>query len=119
MTVISGDSNKIRQPITFLLLAIALLISGTLTSAAQEKKSEPKKADVTFTVNMHCDNCKTRIEKALIWEKGVKDLDIKLKETTVRITFDPRKTGKEKLQHIIKELGYTCEINEPQTANSE
>jgi hypothetical protein len=34
---------------------------------AQKKKTE----EVTFAVNMHCDNCKAKIERALTWHKGI------------------------------------------------
>ncbi|MDR3365967.1 MAG: heavy-metal-associated domain-containing protein, partial [Prevotellaceae bacterium] len=92
-----------------------LLLACAVASNAQESKEAPqkKKAEVTFSVNMHCDNCRARIEKVVTWEKGVKDLEVKLTAKTVRIVFDPRKTTAEKLQGVIKDLGYTCEISEP------
>jgi copper chaperone CopZ len=71
----------------------------------QKKKTE----EVTFAVNMHCDNCKAKIEQALTWYKGVKDLEVKLKTLTVRVRFDPRKTSAKDIQQAITALGYTCE----------
>ncbi|MDR0700600.1 MAG: heavy-metal-associated domain-containing protein [Tannerella sp.] len=96
------------------LLIFAVVLSCAIASNAQENKDEQKKkrVDITFSVNMYCDNCKARIEKALIWEKSVKDLEVKLKEKTVRVVFDPRKTTAEKFQNLIKDLGYTCEISD-------
>ncbi|MDR2383857.1 MAG: heavy-metal-associated domain-containing protein, partial [Prevotellaceae bacterium] len=96
-----------------LLILTGILLVSVVTSTAQDNKKEEqkkKKTEVTFSVNMHCDKCKARIEKTVTWEKGVKDLDVKLKDQTVRIVFDPRKTTKEKLQKTITDLGYTCEI---------
>jgi copper chaperone CopZ len=72
---------------------------------ATQKKTE----DVTFAVNMHCDNCKARIERALTWHKGVKDLEVKLKALTVRVRLDSRKTSAQDIQQAITALGYTCE----------
>jgi copper chaperone CopZ len=96
------------------LLILAGMILACVASNAQEKKDAEtkKKSEVTFSVGMHCEKCKARIEKNITWEKGVKDLEVKLKEKTVRIVFDPRKTTKEKLQTAIKDLGYTCELFE-------
>ena len=48
-----------------------------------------------------------------MWEKSVRDLEGRLKDKTVRIVFDPRKTTTEKLQDLIRDLGYTCEISYP------
>lgn len=98
--------------IKLFVLAGLLSVSLVAASAQDGKKDESKKkkTEVTFSVNMHCDNCKARIEKTVTWEKGVKDLDVKLQDKTVRIVFDPRKTTKEKLQTAITDLGYSCEI---------
>jgi copper chaperone CopZ len=100
---------------TKLLLAGILLfcVAGLYAQDNKKDESKKKKTEVTFSVNMHCDNCKARIEKTITWAKGVKDLEVKLKEKTVRVVFDPRKTSKEKLQTAIKDLGFTCEIPEP------
>jgi copper chaperone CopZ len=91
---------------------LVLFLCCVGASVAQEHKKEKKKAEITFLVNMHCDKCQARIEKAMMWEKSVKDLEVKLKEKTVRIVFDPCKTTAEKLQNLIKDLGYTCEVSE-------
>jgi copper chaperone CopZ len=71
--------------------------------------TQKKTEEVIFVVNMHCDNCKVRIERALTWHKGVKDLEVKLKALTVRVRFDPRKTSIQDIQQAITALGYTCE----------
>jgi copper chaperone CopZ len=78
----------------------------------KREKGVPKKKteEVTFAVNMHCDNCKAKIERALTWHKGVKDLEVKLKALTVRVRFDTRKTSIQEIQQAITALGYTCEL---------
>jgi copper chaperone CopZ len=100
---------------TKLLILAGILLSCIIGLNAQDNKKEvqkKKKDEVTFSVNMHCDNCKAKIEKTLTWEKGVKDLDTKLEKKTVRIIFDPRKTTKEKLQKVIEDMGYKVTIPE-------
>lgn len=104
---------KIFDMKTKLLVLSAMLLLFAVAADAQENEQKKKKTEVTFSVNMHCDNCKARIEKSITWAKGVKNLEIKLKAKTVRIVFDPRKTTKENLQKIIENLGYTCEISVP------
>jgi copper chaperone CopZ len=79
---------------------------GGEDKGVQKKKTE----EVTFAVNMHCDNCKARIERALTWHKGVKDLEVKLKALTVRVRFDTRKTSIQDIQQAITALGYSCEL---------
>jgi copper chaperone CopZ len=96
-----------------LLILAGMLLTCVVANAQEDKDAEKKKkTEVTFSVGMHCEKCKARIERNITWEKGVKDLDIKLKEKTVRIVFDPRRTTKEKLQTAIEDLGYTCKISD-------
>jgi copper chaperone CopZ len=100
---------------TKLLILAGIILSCVVGLNAQDNKKDTqkkKKTEVTFSVNMHCDKCKTNIEKTLTWEKGVKDIETKLQKKTVRIVFDSKKTTKEKLKKVIEDLGYTCEIKE-------
>jgi copper chaperone CopZ len=93
-----------------LLLFMGLALC--LTSNAQESGDKAKKKNsekVTFAVNMHCENCKARIEKNISWEKGVKDLTVDLEKNTVTIVYNPQKTTEEKLKKAVEKLGYTCE----------
>jgi copper chaperone CopZ len=83
--------------------------------AAQDKKAEKKKKteEVTFSVNMTCDNCKAKIERHISWEKGVKDLKVNLDKKQVTVKYDPAKTTEEKLKEAINALEFTCEKTEP------
>jgi copper chaperone CopZ len=99
---------KLKRLVT---VALAILVSLAALDA-QEKKEQPQKKkseDVTFDVNMFCENCKAKIEKNISWEKGVKDLTVDLEKKTVKIVYDPKKTTEEKLKKAVEKLGYTCE----------
>jgi copper chaperone CopZ len=84
-------------------------VAGNNINDKEKAVTQKKTEEVTFAVNMHCDNCKARIERALTWHKGVKDLEVKLKALTVRVRFDSRKTSVQDIQQAITTLGYTCE----------
>ena len=89
--------------------ALALLLCLTLN--AQNAPEKTKKSEtVVFSVGMHCENCKKRIENNIGFEKGVKDLIANLQAQTVTIKYDKRKTTPETLQQAIIKLGYSCEI---------
>jgi copper chaperone CopZ len=94
------------------LLTLCVFSLLTFTSSLVWADS-PNAGEVLFSVDMHCESCKNKIEKALRWHKGVKDLSIKLKELTVRVRFDPRKTSPLDLQAAIEALGYTCLVIPP------
>jgi copper chaperone CopZ len=104
-------------------MLVAFMFAGTTFQAQDsikpvEKKEEVKKTDkkkktedVTFVVNMTCENCKARIEKHITWEKGVKNLKVNLDKKTVEISYDQKKTDEAALKKAIEALGYTCEVS--------
>ena len=97
-----------------ILLGVFLCLSTTVFDLqAQNKDKKKKMEEVVFLTNLHCENCKKKIEKNISWEKGVKDLRVDLDEKKVIILYDPAKTNSENLQAAIEKLGYTCEIVEP------
>ena len=96
-----------------ILLGMFLCLSTTIFDLqAQNKDKKKKTEEVVFLAGIDCENCKKKIEKNISWEKGVKDLRVKLDEKKVTILYDPSKTTPENLQAAIEKLGYTCEIIE-------
>ena len=84
-----------------LVLLIALLLGAWTTAEAK-----PEKKTVSFIVNMHCEKCKEKIERNLAYEKGVLDLKVVLKDKTVTVTYDAKKTDEKKLADALQKLGY-------------
>lgn len=80
----------------FIALFTFILVSGMF--AKNEK--------VVFSVSMDCISCQKKIEKNIAFEKGVKALDVQLKENTVAVTYDDTKTDIAKLQKGFKKIGY-------------
>jgi len=92
---------------------------GVLRETPKENKTPKTKvakkkqaAEVTFKVNMTCENCKKRIEKHIAWEKGVKDLTVNLDEKLVTVKYDGKKTDEASLKKAIEGLGYVAEKKE-------
>lgn len=65
-----------------------------------------KNEKVVFSVSMDCISCQKKIEKNIAFEKGVKALDVDLKDNTVAVTYDDTKTDISKLQKGFKKIGY-------------
>lgn len=92
----------------FRLFATLVLVAflGTLTLNAQTKKLKKNEAEVTYSVNLHCESCQKKVEAALPYVKGVKDLKVDLEGQKIWLVYDIRKTSKEKLAEELKKLGY-------------
>lgn len=93
----------------FLFFNLFTFLFCASVAYAGDGKKQSTVQTVTFSVNMHCENCKKKIEGTVGWEKGVKDLKANLNDKTVTIKYDSSKTTPEKLQQGIKKLGYSAE----------
>ena len=99
-----------KKFLAFIIVA-AMAVSSAFAadSAADQKRGKKSKAElkeVTWTVNLHCENCVEKVNENLAFEKGVKDLKVSLEEGTVYIKYDSSKTSEETLAAAMKKLGY-------------
>lgn len=85
-----------------LIIALALLLAG---SASAQKKS----AELDIVSSTVCDMCKETIEKELIYEKGVKKVNVDLTTSTVHVEYDAKKNTPEKLRGALIKLGYAAD----------
>ena len=107
-----NNSNSKKSPLGDLgvksVFMLALLFSVSVAAQAQTEK----KKTVTFNVEMHCISCQQKIERNLAYEKGVLDLKVSYKESTVIVTFNPAKTDEKQLMEALKKLGYEVTLKE-------
>lgn len=85
--------------------AEAALFEGFVT----EKPADKNVDEVVFATNMHCDKCVNKLNENLAFIKGVKDLKVSLKDQTIKIKYDKRKTDEKTLADAIKKLGYKAD----------
>ena len=93
-----------------LTLAVPCALAEVPTSEyAAEMPADKNVSEVVFSTNMHCDKCVNKLNENLSFVKGVKDLKVSLKDQTIRIKYDNRKTNEKTLADVIKKLGYKAE----------
>ena len=92
------------RTIGIIILATIMSLGICSKMYAQNKNNE---TEVTFSVNVHCDQCKKKIMNSLPFEKGVIDMKVDVAKKEAWIKFDSKKTDKEKLQKAFEKLGYT------------
>lgn len=85
------------------LITIAL-IATALLGRAQDKEAPLAMLDVR--TSSICDMCEKTIEEGVIYEKGVKSVDVDLATNLVHVSYDPKKTSPEKIRTAITKLGY-------------
>ncbi len=93
---------------TITVIAVALF-SLTLNGQNTNTKNQ-KDGEILFTTDLHCENCVKKIEAALPFVKGVKDMKISLKDKTIWIKYSKSKTNEAILAKAIEEIGYKVEV---------
>lgn len=95
-------------------MSLLVFVFGSMSVHAQEtvqqKKKDKKTEQLVCWVSMDCENCKSKIEKNIAYEKGVKDMKVDLDTKLVTITYRSDKTTPEKLEKAIQDLGFKTEV---------
>mgnify|MGYP000936652375 CR=1 FL=1 len=92
--------------LTFATLTLATMALGSSPTPAEKGK---KTETVRIQSSTVCDMCETTIEENMIYEKGVKKVEVDLTTASVSITFDPRKTDPAVLRTALTKLGYSAD----------
>ncbi len=88
----------------FLTAVIAAFACAVQVSAKEIRK-------VVFKVEqMVCNNCGNKVKKSIAFQKGVKDLDIDVKQHVLTVIYDAGKTSIEELKESIGESGYEAKV---------
>ena len=84
---------------------LALIALFFVSTAAAQKKTE----EIKIKTSAQCEMCKTRIETAMAYEKGVVNSDLNLVDKVLTVTYKPGKTTPEKIRKAINAVGYDAD----------
>ena len=85
-----------------LSMVMALVSFGV---QAQNKNEQTVKIKTSAV----CDMCKTTLEKAMAYEKGVKQSNLDVDSKILTVVFDVRKTDAAKIKKAVTETGYDAD----------
>lgn len=96
------------RTVKILMAMVVMVAAFAFTSNAQNKKEKAKKefAEVTFTVDLHCADCQKKVEAALPYIKGVRDMKVSLEGHSIWLKYDASKTSKQVLANELLKMGY-------------
>ncbi len=89
---------------TLLLLTIFALGSNNII-AQKVKKTET----IIIKTSAQCEMCKTRIEKAMAYEKGVVSSKLNVETAELTVKYKIAKTTPEKIRKAISKTGYDAD----------
>ncbi len=88
--------NKLLILCLFWLFAVPAM-------AQKEEKS------LTIQTSTVCDMCKDRIERQLVFEKGVKEVHVDLEQREIHVKYREDKTTPDKIREAVTRIGYDAD----------
>jgi copper chaperone CopZ len=98
-----------KKATLFLMITLSLFF---VAAQAQQKtaNSKYKKTDVLkIKTSARCGMCKERIEKNLVFEKGVKSAELNLEDKILTVSYRPDKTDPDKIRKAVSRIGYDAD----------
>ena len=87
-----------------------MLTTGPLLAQEVDAHSKDKKlAQLDIHTSTVCDMCEKTIEENLIYEKGVKSVNVDLAASEIHVEYDPLKNSPENLRLAVSKLGYMAD----------
>lgn len=86
-----------------LLLIVSALLASSYVQA--QKNTE----EIKILTSAQCEMCKTRIETAMAYEKGVAKSDLNLEDKVLTVTYKSGKTTPDKIRKALNSLGYDAD----------
>lgn len=98
---------KLLTTLPALFLTIAL--SAQTPDPSPTDASGKTTATLAIQSTAICDMCEKTIEENLVYEKGVKKVEVDLATAMVNVTYDPRKNDATNLRTALTKLGYSAD----------
>jgi len=89
----------------FILVFLALIFSTSFSFAQSVKKTD----EIKILTSAQCGQCKTRIETALAYEKGIVKSNLDVNSKVVTVEYKIGKTTPEKIRKAISAVGYDAD----------
>lgn len=87
-----------------ILITVMAFLALSISTDCQAQKSK-KRDVVTFDAVIDCGSCQVKIEKAIPFVKGVRDVTVSMQKSEVVVTYDPRKVTPEVIADEIRKAG--------------
>ena len=87
------------------IAAILILVFIGSTNLFAQKHTQ----SISIQTSAQCEMCKTTIEKALAYEKGVVSSELNMETKEVSVKYKSKKTSPEKIRKALTEIGYDAD----------
>lgn len=99
-----------KTKLIFAVMAMILVLPLSMMAQDGSHKLKKNQDEIVIATNMECNGCKTEIENALSFEKGVVEVESDLATKNVRIIYKTKKNNAENLVACIQKAGYQAKL---------
>ncbi len=99
-----------KKIFSLLLLSFVIIILSGQNSYSQTSDKKVKYKTLKLKAAVKCNNCKHKIEKALVYEKGIKEAEADVVTKIVIVKYKPDIITPKKIEKIIDDLGLNATI---------
>jgi mercuric ion binding protein len=90
-------------------MIVSIILTVTLASAQTVDTKNQNLAEIKIKTSAVCDMCKTTLEKAMAYEKGVKESSLDVNSKILTVKYNPQKTTPEKIKKAVTQAGYDAD----------
>ena len=95
-------------------MVLAVMVSALSFNAQAQNKKKKNIEEVTFSVSLHCDDCKKKAEGVVPAAiKGIKNFKASVEDQTFWIQYDGSKNTKENIIAVLAKKGYDVKEVKP------
>jgi periplasmic mercuric ion binding protein len=102
--LLNSTPNLLNMRNTF-LIAVILIFSGVAVYSQSVKKTE----EIKILTSAQCGQCKTRIETAMAYEKGVVKSSLDVDSKILTVIYKIGKTTPDKIRMAVAAVGYDAD----------
>jgi copper chaperone CopZ len=96
------EKMKIKSIAQSLLIAIILFTAFVIEGKEQTQ-------EIIIKTVAQCAECKTKIEKTLMAEKGIRFAELDLKNNSIKVAYNTKKITADEIRTVISKTGYDAD----------
>ncbi len=92
-----------------IIITLSILTLGFAAKAQQQDSTKNGIQTIQIKTSAVCDMCKETLEKAMAYEKGVKESNLDVDTKILTVVYDPKKTSPAKIKLAVTKTGYDAD----------
>lgn len=94
---------------TIIQIFTGLFLTLAVVNCSSSKEAASNLETVEINTTAQCGMCKETIEKAMAYERGIKEFNLDVDSKVLTVTYNPKKTNPDKIRQAVAKVGYDAD----------